>query len=177
MSEVLEKSLFCPISLEVSPLRPRGRGNEQVSKAKILTLKTAPHPPIFSHTITPTRTLLSQYSALSYNAHQIHLNPEYCREVEGHRDLLVHGPLIFTLMLSVLRSQLRKGQTIAAVEYRNLAPLYVGEPLTVCVRQIPGRAVDGAESERLQWDVWVEDKNGGLSVRATVKGGVSDFPR
>jgi hydroxyacyl-ACP dehydratase HTD2-like protein with hotdog domain len=79
-------------------------------------------------------------------------------------------------MLSVLRSQLRKGEKIAAVEYRNLAPLYVGEPMTVCMRQIPARMVDGAKSERLEWDVWVEDKNGGLSARATVKGAVSQFP-
>jgi hydroxyacyl-ACP dehydratase HTD2-like protein with hotdog domain len=129
-------------------------------------VKTAPQKPSFSHTLTPTPALLFQYSALSYNAHQIHLNPQYCREVEGHRGLLVHGPLSLTLMLCVLRSQLDAARhRIRSIDYRNLAPLYVGEPLTVCVRPITPAADDAGEQK---WDVWVENKDGGLSVRGTV---------
>ncbi|KAH8673933.1 hypothetical protein BX600DRAFT_456562 [Xylariales sp. PMI_506] len=123
----------------------------------------APSQPTFSHTLTPTTHLLFNYSALSYNAHQIHLNPQYCREVEGHRDLLVHGPLSFTLMLYVLRSQLADGERIVTVDYRNLAPLYVSEPLTVCVRR--GETEDA--SGRRKWDIWVEGKGSGLCVKGT----------
>ncbi|KAK9775025.1 hypothetical protein SCAR479_08299 [Seiridium cardinale] len=123
----------------------------------------ASQKPSFKHTFTPTPTLLFNYSALTYNAHQIHLNPQYCREVEGHRDLLVHGPLSLTLMLSVLRSQLGNDEKIRSIDYRNLAPLYVGEPLTICVRL---HADKGGEEKK--WDVWVENSQGGLSVKGTV---------
>lgn len=113
--------------------------------------------------MTPTPTLLFNYSALTYNAHQIHLNPQYCQEVEGHRNLLVHGPLSLTLMLAVLRSQLKAQERIRSIDYRNIAPLYVGEPLSICMR--PQKDDAGQEQK---WDVWIENNEGGLSVKGTV---------
>ncbi|CAJ2510021.1 Uu.00g059210.m01.CDS01 [Anthostomella pinea] len=158
-----------------------------------------PIAPDFSVTLTPTPTLLFHYSALTYNAHAIHLDRAYCREEEGHRDLLVHGPLALTLMLSVLRSRLASGnnsESIHGIDYRNFAPLYVNEPLRVCValkggkpreteneegksngtaKKQGGIEQDGGAGEkpkqliRRKWDVWVENKDGGLSVRGTAE--------
>ncbi|ORY59235.1 uncharacterized protein BCR38DRAFT_460541 [Pseudomassariella vexata] len=125
----------------------------------------APHKPTFNHTLLPTSTLLFHYSALTFNAHQIHLNPTYCREVEGHRNLLFHGPLSLTFMVSVLRSQLGKDERVKKIDYRNLAPLYAEEPLTVCVRQ-NGNGEDMADGHK-KWDVWVEDSRGGLCVKGS----------
>lgn len=122
-----------------------------------------PYKPSYKHTLTPTPTLLFNYSALTYNAHQIHLNPQYCQEVEGHRNLLVHGPLSLTLMLAVLRSQLKAQERIRSIDYRNIAPLYVGEPLSICMR--PQKDDAGQEQK---WDVWIENNEGGLSVKGTV---------
>ncbi|GAW24345.1 hypothetical protein ANO14919_139290 [Xylariales sp. No.14919] len=97
----------------------------------------APNKPEYSVTLTPTPSLLFQYSALTYNAHRIHLDRSYCREVEGYQDLLVHGPLSLTLMLCTLQSRLvnEKGQYefIDNVDYRHLAPLYVNQPMRICV--------------------------------------------
>lgn len=88
--------------------------------------------------------------------------------MEGHRNLLVHGPLSLTLMLCVLRSQLDASRDrIRSIDYRNLAPLYVGEPLTVCVRPMTSTTGESKDGER-KWDVWVENNDGGLSVRGTV---------
>ncbi|OTB20359.1 hypothetical protein K445DRAFT_312804 [Daldinia sp. EC12] len=126
----------------------------------------APNTPDFSISLTPTPTLLFHYSALTFNAHLIHLDPEFCREVEGHRNLLFHGPLSLTLMLSVLRSQLHPGEKIHKIDYRNLAPLYVNEPMRVCVRY-SGDGTESAERKSRKWEVWVEDQEGGLSVRGT----------
>ncbi|KAA8572448.1 hypothetical protein EYC84_003068 [Monilinia fructicola] len=61
--------------------------------------------PDFDVRITPSQSLLFRFSALTFNAHAIHLDPQYCREVEGHKDLLLHGPLSLVFMISVLRSQ------------------------------------------------------------------------
>lgn len=126
-------------------------------------LGLAPKIADFSITLTPTQMLLFHFSALSYNAHSIHLDPEYCREVEGHRNMLVHGPLSLTLMLSALRSQLNQSTHIQSMEYRNLSPLYVNEPLRVCVRK--GDKNDSSDIQK--WDVWVENKDGSLSIRGT----------
>ncbi|KAI3336742.1 hypothetical protein HD806DRAFT_474662 [Xylariaceae sp. AK1471] len=160
-----------------------------------------PNKPDYLVTLTPTPALLFHYSALTYNAHRIHLDRSYCREVEGHRDLLVHGPLSLTLMLSVLQSQLPKDSRfqIDKIDYRHLAPLYVGEPMRVCVAlQKPqstksdkaksdGRAKSSKAgkteepeeeepplSERRKWDVWVENQHGGLCVRGTAETEISE---
>src|SRR5205085_2053141 len=114
----------------------------------MLTLPSAPNKPDYSVTLTPTPTLLFHYSALTYNAHRIHLDRSYCRDVEGHRDLLVHGPLSLTLMLSVLQSQLPENSRfqIDKINYRHLAPLYVDEPMRVCIALQKGRATEQARS-------------------------------
>ncbi|KAG6090269.1 hypothetical protein E4U15_007221 [Claviceps sp. LM218 group G6] len=91
--------------------------------------------------------------ALTFNAHSIHIDPLYTRSVERHRGLLVHGPLTLALMLGELR------RTAARITYRNFAPLYVDEPLRVCVRE--------AEEEGRPWDVWVEGPDGGMAVKGT----------
>ncbi|KAM3081005.1 prephenate dehydratase [Clarireedia jacksonii] len=115
--------------------------------------------PDFSVRIIPTRCLLFRFSALTFNAHLIHLDPQYCREIEGYRNLLVHGPLSLVLMLSVLRSQLRKGEVIKQFDYRNLAPLYVNEELKVCV----GKKKD----DEYKYEVWIEGQGGGYAVKGS----------
>ena len=121
-----------------------------------------PHAPDFSFTLTPSPTLLFHFSALTFNAHAIHLDRRFCREVEGHRGLLVHGPLSLTLLLAALRSQLAPGEEVRRIDYRNLVPLYADEPMKVCVRR-SGVAAGPEKS----WDVWAEGPTGGFAVRAT----------
>ncbi|KAI1755386.1 hypothetical protein F4782DRAFT_403316 [Xylaria castorea] len=146
----------------------------------------------YSVTLTPTPTLLFHYSALTYNAHRIHLDRSYCREVEGHRDLIVHGPLSLTLMLSVLQSRLdTEGcEFIDNIDYRHLAPLYVRQPMRVCLKlkkesrakkknisdeEQSCRAGENEQSDdkievgRNRWDLWVENQDGSLCVRGTAE--------
>lgn len=117
----------------------------------------------FVHEIMTDPKLLFRYSALTYNAHAIHLDPQYCREVEGHRGLLVHGPLSFTLVMTSLRAWLqersRGKEQVRFVEYRNLSPLYCGEPLRVA----------GLERAKGKWDVWAETIEGGVALKGTVR--------
>lgn len=78
-------------------------------------------------------------------------------------DLLVHGPLTLTLLLTVVQAHLSKSaQTIMEVDYKNLAPLYVDEELAVCGRP-------KGDTDTGIWDVWIEGGNGGLAVRGTVR--------
>ncbi|KAI1090860.1 hypothetical protein F5B19DRAFT_298199 [Rostrohypoxylon terebratum] len=133
-----------------------------------------PSEPTYSVSIKPTPRLLFYYSALSFNAHLIHLNQSYCREQEGHPDLLVHGPLSLTLMLKVLKAELlrhQKNPVIRRIDYRNLAPLYVDNEMSVCVKPAHHKFTDDRSENRehhlRNWDVWIKDRNGSLSVRGT----------
>ena len=122
----------------------------------------------FEHSVTTDERLLFRYSALTYNAHAIHLDPSYCREVEGHRGLLVHGPLSFTLLVTLLRGTLeseRKGELIKSIDYRNLGPLYCHEPIKFCGRRL-GQSSPGMAGK---WEVWAETLEGGVAVKGSVR--------
>lgn len=133
------------------------------------------HQPDISHALIPTAILLFRFSALTFNAHAIHLDKDYCREAEGHRNLLVHGPLSLILMIELLRGHLanlnlikngkirtgkeRVKEQIQMIEYRNIAPLYAEEEMKVCVRKTK---IGG-------WELWIEGVDGRLAVRATAR--------
>lgn len=57
------------------------------------------------------------------------------------------------------------------MSYRNLRPLYVDEPLTVCVGE--SRKAKMGEDEHLV-DVWVQGPDGGLAVKASTTVGPCD---
>ncbi|KAL2881132.1 hypothetical protein SGCOL_003422 [Colletotrichum sp. CLE4] len=119
----------------------------------------APYKPTASLTLTPTQNLLTNFSALTYNAHAIHLDPAWAAQ-EGHPATLVHGPLSLALMLAFLNRQ-GKGQNVRWYGYRNLAPLYCGREMTLCLRE-----KGESEGER-KWDVWIEGADGGMAVKGT----------
>jgi len=140
----------------------------QTQQKKTKTMAPPASGADFTHSFLPDARLLFRYSALTWNAHAIHLDSQYVRDVEGHRGLLVHGPLSFTLLVTNLRRFLgaamhdgAKGarEEIDFVEYRNLAPLYAGEVMKLAGR----RREDG------KWEVWVEGPDGGVAVRGLVK--------
>lgn len=141
----------------------RSRSKEEAAaesaKAKGKILKPQ-HKPDWQHTLTGDPKLLFRFSALTFNAHAIHLDPEYCREAEGHRERLFHGPLSYVFMVTLLRDELKKAgnEVIKSVEYRNLAPLYCNEPVKFCGTKVGER----------KWEVWCETPEGGIAVKANV---------
>ncbi|KAL2859758.1 hypothetical protein BJX68DRAFT_119332 [Aspergillus pseudodeflectus] len=122
----------------------------------------SPTDPEFRYRILPTKALLFRFSALTFNAHLIHLDKSYTQDVEGYRNLLVHGPLTLTLLLTALRRHLDgKDVTISEINYKNLAPVYVDEELAICGKLKSTKDVSA-------WDVWIEGRDGGLAVRGTI---------
>ncbi|OAA71328.1 hypothetical protein ISF_01879 [Cordyceps fumosorosea ARSEF 2679] len=122
-----------------------------------------PHEAAHSVRVLPSARHLFHFSALTFNAHAIHLDPQYARSVDGHRAPLVHGPLTLALMLRVLAASAGP-RPVERLVYRNHAPLYVDEPLTVKVRPVPSRGGGGGGAV---WDAWVEGPDGGLAVKGT----------
>ncbi|KAM7204965.1 hypothetical protein V8F33_001206 [Rhypophila sp. PSN 637] len=145
--------------------------------------------PDSSFEFTPDHTLLFQFSALTNNAHAIHLDADYARNVEGYKGLLVHGPLTLILMLSALQRECHSDSEAAqramgvdrsvpwvtpwvtrSIEYRNIRPLYAGQKMKVCVKMTKvSRFAEGKLALPLEknWKVWIEDSEGRVAAKAT----------
>ena len=90
-----------------------------------------PAPAQWSRTLVPDDVLLFRYSALTFNGHRIHYDRRYVTEVEGYPGLIVHGPLIATLLLDGLRRQHPRARVLS-FEFRALKPIFDVAPFTVC---------------------------------------------
>lgn len=77
-------------------------------------------------------TLLFRFSALTYNAHRIHYDRDYARDVEGYPGLLTHGPLQALAMAEAARSA---GYHAGCLdfEYRLTSPLFDSQGMVVSV--------------------------------------------
>jgi 3-methylfumaryl-CoA hydratase len=84
-------------------------------------------------------TLLFRFSALTYNAHRIHYDRDYARDVEGYPGLLTHGPLQALVMAEAAgRAVTHRGDLGAVIfEYRLLSPLFDHQGMLV--KAVPGQ--------------------------------------
>jgi 3-methylfumaryl-CoA hydratase len=89
--------------------------------------------------VTPDPVLLFRYSALTFNGHRIHYDRSYAADVEGYPGLVVHGPLVATLLLDLLRSG-TEGAAVRRFSFRALAPLFDTAPFSLAGRRRGGEA-------------------------------------
>ena len=108
----------------------------------------------WERTICPDDPLLFRYSALTFNAHRIHYDRRYATEIEGYPGLVVHGPLIATLLLDLLRRN-RPAMNLHQFKFRAVSPLFDTGPFTVCGQP-------GDKEIRL----WAKNENGDLAMEA-----------
>ena len=93
----------------------------------------APDGARWTREIHPDPVLLFRYSALTLNGHRIHYDRPYAIEHEGYKGLVVHGPLLATLLLDLLRRE-RPEATVAAFSFRAMSPVIDTAPFFVCGR-------------------------------------------
>ncbi len=101
---------------------------------------TAPEHSDYQTIIHPSPILLFRYSALTFNGHRIHYDLDYCRNVEGYPGLVLHAPLLVTLMLNLARNCFA-GRNLEFSEFRqkSIHPLYHGSPFTLHLKKMePG---------------------------------------
>ncbi|MFJ8109103.1 hypothetical protein [Streptomyces sp. NPDC096132] len=89
--------------------------------------------------LRPDETLLFRFSALTANAHRIHYDAPYCRDVEGYPGLVVHGPLLALLMLELVRAHAPR-RRVRSLSYRLHRPAFAGEHLLADGTPTDGRA-------------------------------------
>ena len=116
----------------------------------------APGDAQWTYRIEPDDVLLFRYSALTFNGHRIHYDRRYATAVEGYPGLVVHGPLIATLLLELLHRALPEA-TVARFEFRALEPIFDVAPFQVCGRR------DGERAVRL----WARTPEGHLAMDAS----------
>ena len=81
--------------------------------------------------------LLFRFSALTYNAHRIHYDRDYCRDVEGYPGLLTHGPLQALAMAEAARARAGGCTGDVSFSYRLVAPLFDDQGLFVSAADGP----------------------------------------
>lgn len=90
----------------------------------------AVHPPVrASRTMQADAVLLFRYSALIFNAHRIHFDRAYCVDQEGYPGLVVHAPLMATLLIDFAASL--GGEGLTSFDYRGVSPLFDGVPFSL----------------------------------------------
>ena len=75
---------------------------------------------------------------------------------EGYPGLVVHGPLLATLMLELVRTR-APGRTVRRFEFRAIAPVFDGQTVHAC----GAPEGDGAQ-------LWIEGANGAVHMRGSV---------
>ncbi len=119
----------------------------------------APDNARWSECITPDPVLLFRYSALTSNGHRIHYDRPYAQDEEGYSGLVVHGPLISTL-LQGFAERCREGAKLSKFEFRAMAPLFVDRGFHI-------EATDAGEALTL----WARGPDGELAMRAEARFG------
>ena len=117
--------------------------------------KAAPTDAVWRRDITPDDVLLFRYSALTFNGHRIHYDRRYVTEVENYPGLIVHGPLIATLLADLARRHYARAPT--RFHFRAVSPLFDVAPFAV----FGAPSADGASVK-----LWAQDADGALAMEA-----------
>jgi 3-methylfumaryl-CoA hydratase len=112
-------------------------------------------PADWSRRVDPDPVLLFRYSALTFNGHRIHYDRGFARE-HGYPGLVVHGPLIATLLADLLRRHV-PDRSVEGFSFRATRPLYDGEPFFVCGSVRAGSTVA----------LWAQAADGTVAMEST----------
>jgi 3-methylfumaryl-CoA hydratase len=121
--------------------------------------QSAPSVASWTREVSADAVMLFRYSALTFNPHRIHYDLRYCTDVEGYPGLVVHGPLIATLLAEVVRRHL-PGARVTSFSFRAVRPVFDTHPFSV-----NGRLENDGKTVKL----WAKDHGGWLCMDATAE--------
>ena len=114
---------------------------------------------VWQREMVPDAVLLFRYSALTFNGHRIHYDRRYVTEVEGYPGLIVHGPLIATLLVDLVRRHAR-GAFIKSFNFRAVRPTFDLHPF-----RLNGQT--SADGKTVQ--LWAQDHDAWLTMQGTAE--------
>jgi len=124
--------------------------------AAVPSPQKAPENATWTQNVHPDPVLLFRYSALIFVGHRIHYDRQYVTEVEGYPGLVVHGPLVASLLLELLKRNI-SGATVAGFSFRALKPLF----------DTAGFKVNGRMEDAKTVKLWATSPEGWLAMDAT----------
>ena len=119
----------------------------------------APSQAAWQRTVVPDAVLLFRYSALTFNGHRIHYDRSYVTQEEGYPGLVVHGPLLATLLLDLVARH--TDRPVCQFSFKAMRPTFEcadGRAFKVC-GQPDGNRVD----------LWAQDHEGWLTMQASAE--------
>ncbi|SEJ90100.1 FAS1-like dehydratase domain-containing protein [Paraburkholderia diazotrophica] len=120
--------------------------------------QAAPAGAQWAREVIPDPVLLFRYSALTLNGHRIHYDRPYAIGEEGYEGLVVHGPLLATLLMDSLRSEL-PGARVGSFSFRAIKPVVDTSPFYVYGKQ--------DESDPGKVNMWISGSDGSLRMEAS----------
>ncbi len=117
----------------------------------------APETSAFSRVIHPDPVMLFRYSALTFNGHRIHYDQPFSTGSEGYQGLVVHGPLMATLLLDLLRRE-RPNATVRNFDFRAISTAFDTDDFTVHGQP---------EADGKTFQLWARRHDGALAMQAT----------
>jgi 3-methylfumaryl-CoA hydratase len=140
-----------------APARPAAASPARAASAA--PAAGAPSPgATWNTSVTADEVLLFRYSALTFNGHRIHYDRPYATGVEGYPGLVVHGPLIATLLLELVRNS-APAATVREFSFRAKRPLFDNSPFNVC----------GTTQDNGSVKLWAADGEGNTAMDATAR--------
>lgn len=111
-----------------------------------------------------SRSQLFWYSAATWNPHRIHYDREYAA-VEGHPDVLVHGPLQGAWLSQFVTDWMGPAGRLLALSWQNRGRAFPERDLTFRGRVTAVSKSDGV----VELEVWEEDDTGVVLMPGTAR--------
>lgn len=152
------------VTLQHNIIGPRGLAVEEQQTLVYLDIPKSFVPPKKRPMPEPqaridlAETALFRFSAVTFNAHRIHYDLAYTREVERYPGLVIHGPLQ-AMHLMALATRTR-GTAPSLFDFRGVHPMFLGAPLDLAaedtgeegMRLFSGQAGHQGMQARALWE-------------------------
>jgi 3-methylfumaryl-CoA hydratase len=112
---------------------------------------------------TPDNVQLFLYNAVLFNAHRIHFDAPYAKEVEGYPGLVIAGPMLGDWLNQCVEEWLGDDGRLVSIDYSNRQASYIGETLTSGGKVL---AFDAASGE-IELELFVRNEAGDVITPGT----------
>jgi 3-methylfumaryl-CoA hydratase len=124
-----------------------------------VAMTEAPRNEAIKETVALDTVTLFRYSALTFNSHRVHYDMPYTTAEEGYPGLLVHGPLIATLLTEFL-GRVAGADAIERFEFKAVSPTFAHESIDLCL-------LPAADANAVQ--LWARNARGALAMSAVAR--------
>lgn len=111
----------------------------------------------------PDNVELFMYNAALWNAHRIHFDLPYAKDVEGYPGLVIAGPQMGDWLGQVVDDWLDDGGDILQITYSNRQAAYIGETL------VAGGEVVAVDGDEVSLELYIKNEAGDIITPGTAR--------